>query len=187
MDETSLFERLQKKSAVLGVDQPYIGLVASIPEQKLCIFVDGTRLKEYVMSSSKNPPSCIEGSLGTPWGLHEVCEKIGDGEQLGMVFEGRESIGLRFWECDEEKRVKNLITTRILRLRGLQEGVNSGGDVDTYDRYVYIHGTNHEDGLGSPSSSGCLQLGNQDVLEVFERVPEGAHLYVSLKGERPRS
>ena len=135
------------------------------------------------MSSSKNPPSCVEGSLGTPWGLHEVCEKIGEGEALGMVFAGRVPVGLRYWECDEGKRRDNLITTRILRLRGLQSGVNSGGEVDTYNRYVYVHGTNHEDRLGSPSSSGCLQLGNQDILELFERIHQGAHLYVSLDGQ----
>ena len=72
------------------------------------------------MSSSRRPQSCKENSLGTPWGLHEICEKIGGGEEMGMVFEGRKPIGLKYSECDEEKRSKNLITTRILRLRGLQ-------------------------------------------------------------------
>jgi hypothetical protein len=113
--------------------------------------------------------------------LHEVCEKIGEGEALGAVFEGRASIGLRYWECEKEKRERNLITTRILRLRGLQPGVNCGGQVDSFDRYVYVHGTNHEDRLGSPSSSGCLQLRNEEVLELFDLVPVGTHLYISLE------
>ena len=187
MDLDFLYSEYAGVCSSLGLNVADHVLIASVEHQRINHFQYGKSDKAYVMSSSKNPPSCIEGSLGTPWGLHEVCEKIGDGEQLGMVFEGRESIGLRFWECDEEKMLKNLITTRILRLSGLQQGVNRGGDVDTYDRYVYIHGTNHEDRLGSPSSSGCLQLGNLDVLEVFERIPEGTHLYISLKGERPRS
>ena len=67
------------------------------------------------MSSSKNPPSCLEGSLGTPWGLHQITEIIGEGEPIGMVFEGRMPIGQKYWECSIEKRKKNLITTRIFK------------------------------------------------------------------------
>ena len=130
------------------------------------------------MSSSKRPPSCLENSLGTPWGLHKVCEKIGGGEPLGTVFKGRKSIGRTFWECEEEERKKNLITSRILRLLGLEKGVNSGNPVDTFNRYVYIHGTNWEENLGNPSSSGCLQVGNEEVIELFDSVVEGCHLFI---------
>jgi hypothetical protein len=132
------------------------------------------------MSSSKRKPSCVEGSFGTPSGLHYVCQKIGQGEKLGTVYEGRVSIGLTYLECGEEKRKKNLITTRILRLRGLQEGVNLGGEVDTYNRYVYVHGTNHEERLGNPASSGCLQMSNEEILGLFDHLPEGSHLYVTF-------
>ena len=130
------------------------------------------------MSSSRKPPSCRENSLGTPWGLHEICEKIGDGEELGTVFKGRKSIGKTYSECDEEKRTMNLITTRILRLKGLQVGVNQGEGIDSFDRYIYIHGTNHEDRLGQPSSSGCLQLSNTDVYDLHDSVEEGIHLWI---------
>jgi hypothetical protein len=155
-------------------------LIASISQQKINHFLHGKSVKAYLMSSSKRKPSCVEGSLGTPSGLHYVCQKIGEGEELGTVFEGRVSIGMTYLECAKGKRRKNLITTRILRLRGLQEGVNKGGAVDTYNRYVYAHGTNHEDRLGKPSSSGCLQMGNDEILELFELVPEGTHLYVTF-------
>ena len=130
------------------------------------------------MSSSKRPPSCFENSLGTPWGLHKVCEKIGEGELLGTVFEGRKSIGLTYWECDEEERKKNLITTRILRLVGLENGTNLGDPVDTFNRYIYIHGTNWEENLGIPASSGCLQMGNQDIIELFDAIDEGCPLFI---------
>ena len=130
------------------------------------------------MSSSRKPPSCRENSLGTPWGLHEICEKIGDGEELGTVFKGRKSIGKTYLECDEAKRTMNLITTRILRLKGLQVGVNMGEGIDSFDRYIYIHGTNHEDRLGQPSSSGCLQLSNTDVYDLHDSVEEGIHLWI---------
>ena len=162
----------------LGISESTMLLCASITSQKLYLLKKGKSVKEYVMSSSRRPPSCKENSLGTPWGLHEICEKIREGEDLGMVFEGRKSIGMTHSECNEEKRAKNLITTRILRLKGLQVGVNQGDGVDSFDRYIYIHGTNHEDRLGQPSSSGCLQLSNSDVLELHNNVNEGTHLWI---------
>ncbi len=184
MYETSLFERLQKKSAVLGVNQPYVGLVASIPEQKLYLFVDGTRLKACVMSSSKRSPSCEENSFGTPWGLHEICEKIGSNVASGMVFKGRKPTGKRYYEYSKEEQGGSLITSRILRLRGLEYGVNAGGSKDTFSRYVYIHGTNHEEAIGSPASSGCLQLSNIDAIELFDSVPVGTFLLIE-NGQDP--
>ena len=153
-------------------------LLASITEQSLMRYHKGKSVKRYHMSSSKRPPSCVEDSLGTPIGLHLVCEKIGDGEPLGMIFKGRKPQGVRFFECDNGENQKNLITTRILRLDGLEVGINKGEGIDTYERYVYIHGTNHEEKLGTPTSSGCLQVSNKDILELFECLPEGTHLFI---------
>ena len=174
----SPYDRLVEKCVGLDVPVSSTCLVASIPEQRLCLFVDGKILNAYPMSSSKKPPSCIEDSFGTPWGLHEVCEKIGKGEPKGMVFEGRVPIRLCYWECESEKQEKSLITTRILRLHGLEPGVNRGGDRDTYARMVYLHGTNHEEKIGQPASAGCLQLSNDDVMELYELVPTGALLLI---------
>ena len=115
----------------------------------------------------------LQGRLpGTPWGLHRVEQKIGDGEPEGMVFRSREPTGKCFFEYDEATNQENLITTRILRLRGMEGGVNVGGDCDSWNRYIYIHGTNHEDRIGTPASSGCVQLTNTDMLELFNIVPE---------------
>ena len=178
----SPYDRLVKKCRELGISVSRICLVASIPEQRLFLFEDGKSLKGCSMSSSKRAPSCEENSFGTPWGLHEVCEKIGEGEPEGMVFKGRRPIGLRYWECDPGEQRKNLITTRILRLHGLEEGVNRGGDHDTFARMVYLHGTNHEDRIGQPASAGCLQVTNEDALELFELVPVGTHLLIEKEG-----
>ena len=164
----------------MGVKRTENALVASIKDQLIVRFHNGKSVKDYLMSSSKRPPSCKENSLGTPDGLHEVCEKIGEGEPLGMVFKGRKPIGLKYEECSEEEREKNLITTRILRLQGLEDGLNKGEGIDTYDRYVYIHGTNHEENLGSPASSGCLQVSNAEAVELHDEIPLGSHLYIKL-------
>ena len=180
MNFDCLYDDYLKRVSTLGVKCTENALVASIRDQLLIRFHNGKSVKEYRMSSSKRPPSCKENSLGTPDGLHMVCEKIGDGEPLGMVFKGREPIGLRYDECSAKEREKNLITTRILRLQGLEEGLNKGEGIDTYDRYVYLHGTNHEENLGVPASSGCLQVSNEDAIELHDRIPVGSHLFVKL-------
>ena len=87
-------------------------------------------------------------------------------------------IGLTAIECSIEKQSRNLITSRILRLKGLEDGVNRGEEVDTYNRYVYIHGTNHESNLGRPASSGCLQMSNQCIIELFNLICIDTHLYI---------
>ena len=150
-----------------------------IPDQEMVLVgADGQIRKTWKISTSKNTPSCEEGSLGTPWGLHRVAGKIGDGEPMGMVFKGRVPTGKVYGEYTGEEADSNLITTRILRLRGLEEGMNAGGNRDSYDRYIYIHGTNHEDRIGTPASSGCVQMTNQDMLEAFDLVPEGTLLLI---------
>jgi lipoprotein-anchoring transpeptidase ErfK/SrfK len=147
----------------------------SIARQLLAFYEDGCLVRSYVVSTSKRPPSNVKDSLGTPRGLHEIAEKHGAGAPPGIVFKARVSTGRHFREFDPAEQTKNLITTRILWLRGLEPGLNSGRNaagevVDTYDRYVYIHGTNHEDHLGTPASSGCVQMANLEIIELFDRV-----------------
>ena len=130
------------------------------------------------MSTSRAKPSCVKDSLGTPSGLHKIDGKIGDGEPLETVFRARVACGL-VSEQTPEKQAKNLITTRIMRLRGLEDGVNAGGDVDTYARYVYIHGTNQEDKIGTPNSHGCVLLKNAEVAQLFDIVNDGTIVLIS--------
>jgi len=153
-------------------------LLTSIHKQRVYHYQRGESVKTYVVSTSLRPPSCKKDSLGTPWGLHSICDLIGLGEVEGMVFEGRRPIGRKYWECSREMSQKNLITSRILRLEGMEDGVNRGGIVDSFSRFIYIHGTNHEDKLGQQSSSGCIQLSNKCVVELASKVPSGTHVYI---------
>ncbi len=155
-------------------------LCVSICEQKLFALTDGQLRKTYAVSTSRKPPSCVENSLGTPTGLHVIEEKIGDGLPTGTVLKGRAPTGENCYELDAERNAENLITTRILWLRGLEPGANSGAGVDTHDRYVYIHGTNQEDRIGQPNSHGCVLLSNADVIELFDATPSGALVWIEL-------
>ena len=143
------------------------------------MFFQGCALqKSHVVSTSLRPPSNVKDSLGTPRGLHEIAEKFGAGVPPGIVFKGRVSTGWHFNEFDAAAQARNLITTRILWLRGLEPGVNAGGNVDTYGRYVYIHGTNHEERLGTPFSEGCIEMNNLEIIGLFDEVRPGDQVWI---------
>jgi len=117
--------------------------------------------------------------MGTPKGLHEIAERIGAGQPSGMVFKSRVPTGLHFSEIPtEESKSHNLITSRILWLRGLEPGVNAGGNVDTYKRYVYIHGTQREERIGEPLSAGCVLMRNADIIELYDDVRAGDLVWI---------
>lgn len=176
--EKEIFQRASQAGAQQARQTTKHCLCVQIGEQKLYHFSAGQLVKVYVVSTSLLPPSCLENSHGTPTGLHEVADKIGEGEPEGMVFIGRKAIGKTWPELTAEENRKNLITTRILRLRGLEPGRNAGPGRDSYDRYIYIHGTNHPEKLGSLASAGCVQLSDAEVVDLFDRVPEGSLLWI---------
>lgn len=166
-----LLAELKRKCEMLGVPMLPDALVASVPAQRLWHFREENLVAEYKISTSRAAPSCIENSLGTPDGLFSVIEKIGDGAPAGTVFKARVSTGMHFSEFLKNAPDENLITSRILRIQGEEDGHNRGGNRDTYSRFVYIHGTNQEHKLGTPNSHGCLLLGNADVIALFDALP----------------
>lgn len=127
-------------------------------------------MKSHIVSTSLRPASNVKDSLGTPRGLHEISEKFGAGQPPGIVFKARVATGQHFSELSAEEQARNLITTRILWLRGLEPGHNLGGNVDTHDRYIYLHGTNHEHRLGTPFSGGCIEMNNLEILGLCDEV-----------------
>ena len=162
-----------------GIKPSNRALLVSIERQTLQLYNGGSLAKSYVISTSKRPPSNIKNSLGTPRGLHAIAEKIGAGQPPGIVFKARVPTGYHFHEhLERGGRDENLITSRILWLKGLEPGVNQGGNVDTHARYIYIHGTNHEDKLGTPLSAGCVLMSNLDIVELYEEVRTGDRVLI---------
>lgn len=173
-----IYKKIVDKCNGLNVPTSQHLLFVSIAEQKLYFFCDAQLKKIYSVSTSRKPPSCVADSLGTPTGLHKIDGKIGDGEAIGTVFRARKPCGL-ISEQSLQEQEKNLITTRIMRLRGLENGINAGDGIDTYNRFVYIHGTNQEDKIGTPNSHGCVLLKNQEVKELFDVVNDGSIVLIS--------
>ncbi|HEX9861190.1 MAG TPA: L,D-transpeptidase family protein [Nitrospirota bacterium] len=153
--------------------EPYI--VVSIETQALLVCVNNAVIERYDASTSRFGIGNRENSLKTPLGLHRIREKHGAGAPSGRVFRDRIDTGE---EWDHSQTGDNLILTRILRLEGLEEGINRGAGVDSYERYIYIHGTGREDLVGSPLSHGCVCLRNPDIIRLFDIVKEGTVVYI---------
>lgn len=99
--------------------------------------------------------------MKTPTGRFRVAEKIGGGMPLGTVFKSRRPVKA----TKKLLREEDLVMTRILWLDGLDPG-----NANTHQRYIYIHGTNHEENIGEPASHGCIRMKRDDVAELFELV-----------------
>jgi lipoprotein-anchoring transpeptidase ErfK/SrfK len=139
--------------------------------QRLLVITDGSIDKSYPVSTSSRGTGNREGSFQTPRGVHRIREKYGAGAPAGRIFRDRLDTG-ETWPIG--KRGENLIMTRILRLEGLEAGVNKGPGIDSYERYIYIHGTNNEHRIGEPFSQGCVCMKNADIIELFDFLEEGA-------------
>ena len=136
----------------------------SVRDQRLTLRSGRKKIAAYPVSTSRFGLGSKEGSFKTPTGKFRVAEKIGDGAALGTVFKSRRPIKA----TNKMLREDDLVMTRILWLDGLEPR-----NANTHDRYVYIHGTNHEKEIGTPASHGCIRMRNADVVALFDRVEEG--------------
>lgn len=142
-----------------------------ISQQNLHLFEKERVLKVFSISTSIFGIGNKSGSNKTPLGLHRIVSKIGRNAPLGSIFKKRRNTGkIAVVYKDRALKVADLITTRILRLEGLEQGVNKGEGVDSFKRCIYIHGTPNEGLIGKPASHGCIRMKNKDVIELFNLV-----------------
>ena len=156
-------------------------LVVDTERQRLALVENGAVVAEHAVSTAAAGIGGESGSFKTPPGWHRIHARIGAGEPSGAVFESRLPTGAT-WRG--EAREDDLILTRVLTLEGLEDGVNRGPGRDSLERYIYIHGTNHEAALGKPASHGCVRMANAAVLELFERVLPGDPVVILEGTER---
>ena len=126
--------------------------------------------RDYFISTSKKGVGQENNSGKTPLGKHYIYKKIGQHMPINSVFFGRKFNSQIYNEALGDIDT-DWILTRILWLAGAEEGINSGGKVDTKNRYIYIHGTHEEGLIGKKASHGCIRILNHDVLELFRIVP----------------
>ena len=146
----------------------------SIKKQELYHIKNNNIINKYIISSSKYGVGNQEGSNKTPLGLHKIKEKHGkntpiNGKMIGRIFYGNIAKIYR----DKTQSKTDDITTRILWLQGLEKGKNLGSGIDSYKRYIYIHGTSEEGKLGEPASNGCIRMKNKDIIDLYKRLEVG--------------
>lgn len=137
-------------------------------------FPDYVFRRRYVISTSRFGIGQVMHSNQTPLGLHRIAQKAGGGQPIGTVFKSRQPVGLT-WQGMPEGSILH----RILWLEGLEPGFNRGGKVDTFQRYVYIHGYGDETTLGRPQSRGCVHLAAADLMPLYERLPVGTLVWIA--------
>jgi len=151
-----------------------------ISEQRLRLFNGNDLAKEYSISTAKNGPGEQMDSECTPRGEHIITEKFGDGCEVNTVLVARESTGeLYHPQLREQFPDRDWILTRILWLTGTESGRNQGGDVDSHDRYIYIHGAPDDVKMGEPGSRGCIRMRNEDVIELFNQIEVDTKVLIS--------
>jgi L,D-transpeptidase YbiS len=133
---------------------------------------DGYRLvQEWDISTSKFGLGFVEGSNCTPLGAFVVAEKHGADAPLHTIFKARQAMGE--WQGSGTE-TEDLVLTRILRLAGAESK-----NANTYERYIYIHGTNDERRIGQRSSHGCIRMRNEEIIDLFGRIPVGTPVWIS--------
>jgi L,D-transpeptidase YbiS len=148
-------------------------LYVSVQRQALYHVQRGKLLAEYPIATAGNGLGTQRDSYCTPTGLHRIREKIGDDVPPLGILKDRVFTG-EFADPDFAGVDKDWITSRVLWLEGLEPGHNQGGAVDSYERYIYIHGTANERSIGTPSSKGCVRMRNADVIALYAEIPVGA-------------
>jgi lipoprotein-anchoring transpeptidase ErfK/SrfK len=167
-------------------NKEYVSIV-SIHDQRLYLYKNGEPYREYPVSTSRFGIGNQDGSHQTPLGLHRIVGKIGEGEPLGAIFKARKPTGeiARIFKS-KITMPYDQVTSRILRLEGLEPGINKGTGIDTFERYICIHGTHEEGLIGQPASIGCVRMTNRDVIELFGEIPENS-LVLIIEGAKDQA
>jgi len=154
-------------------------IYVSVKNQKMYYISNDVIIKEYLISTAKKGVGNQKNSNMTPYGLHYIKEKHGsktpqNGRMIGRVFYGQ--IATIYSDTTTSKT--DDITSRILWLSGYEKDINKGSDVDSYERFIYIHGTSEEGKIGTPASHGCIRMLNKDVIELYSMTKIGTKVLI---------
>ena len=143
------------------MQKPRLHIQVSVHDQELKLRRGRKIIGRYPVSTSRFGLGSEEHSHKTPLGKFRISDKIGEGMPAGTIFVGR--VPLR--PNDPLPPTEDLVLSRILWLDGIEPQ-----NANTRNRFIYIHGTRHEDKIGAPDSHGCIRMRNADVIELFDLV-----------------
>ena len=133
----------------------------------------------YPISTSKYGEGSKENSFKTPLGNHIIKEKIGENAPINTIFISRiNTKNIASIENKPKNTENDYVTSRIMWLEGEENGVNKGPGIDSYERYIYIHGTHEEGLIGVKASHGCIRMFNVDVIDLYDRIYNGTKVII---------
>ncbi|MGM0767188.1 MAG: L,D-transpeptidase family protein [Pseudomonadota bacterium] len=147
----------------------------NIASQSLALMgEDGRCIFECPVSTALNGPGERNASGCTPRGKHVIRAKVGAGLPTNSVFVARRPTG-EIYSAELAARYpdRDWILSRILWLCGCEPGKNRGSGVDSFRRFIYIHGTPDTEPMGVAKSHGCIRMRNSDVIALFDLVEPG--------------
>lgn len=156
------------------------GIEIDLATQTLTLFpADTTSSISYPVSTALNGPGEHQNSGCTPTGSHYVRAMVGGGVPQNAVFVARRPTG-EVYSTDLARQFpkRDWILSRILWLCGLESGKNRGPGVDSFRRFIYIHGTPDSEPMGVPRSHGCIRMRNTDVIDLYNRVKPGTPVLI---------
>ncbi len=155
-----------------------------VASQRLRLYGSTKLLVEYAVSTALKGVGERRDSECTPRGWHVIRAKIGAGMPVNTVFVARRPTGDTYTAgLAVAEPARDWILTRILWLSGLEVGRNRLGQVDTFRRFIYIHGCPDELPMGIPLSHGCVRMRNADVIALFDAVDIGTRVLIQEWGE----
>lgn len=155
-------------------------IIIDTSTQLLQLYQSGQCLQSWDISSASRGVGNTMNSLQTPLGAHRIAKKIGAQCPPQTIFKGRQDTGQQARIITEAcSSDEDLVTSRILWLKGIEAGLNLHGEVDTYNRYIYIHGTPEEGLIGQVASHGCIRMRNNDIITLFDLVENETLVYIT--------
>lgn len=171
---------LLKEAARYGMQPDDFLAIVDSALQSMTVLHSGSTAKVYRISTSRYGIGNKYGSNCTPPGWHKSAERYGDERPVGSVFSSRRFTGQILTGdmlCSSDG---DLVLTRIIWLKGLQNGINRGSGIDSHERCIYIHGTNQEHLLGSPASHGCIRMKNTELVDFFEETKKADIYFIII-------
>jgi len=154
-------------------------ILVDISEQRLYLKSGEQTLVSYPISTSKYGEGSKENSFKTPLGNHVIKEKIGENAPINTIFISRiNTKNVATIENKPKNTENDYVTSRIMWLEGQENGVNKGPGIDSYERYIYIHGTHEEGLIGVKASHGCIRMFNVDVIDLYDRIYNGTKVII---------
>ena len=156
-----------------------VSLEVSLTDQELAFIQDQRLVRKFPVSTARNGSGEQSGSQCTPRGQHYVRARIGENQPVGSVFVGRRATGeIYSTALAEANPDRDWILSRILWLCGCEPGYNRLGNVDSMQRYIYLHGTPDTEPMGIPVSHGCVRMRNEHIIWLFDHVPVGTPVFI---------